>query len=45
MELTSEETGELRSWISGGGPSLTIPQPAEPVTGFAVDDRSERGVH
>jgi hypothetical protein len=45
MELTTEETDELRSWISGGGPSLTIPQPAEPVTGSAVDDRSERGVH
>jgi hypothetical protein len=35
MELTPEEVDELRSWISGGGPSPTIPSAAESVTGSA----------
>jgi hypothetical protein len=44
MELTDEETGELRSWISGADAIVTIPRALEPITASAVDDRPEPGV-
>jgi NYN domain len=42
MELTGEETDELRAWIGGGEPSLT-PTSAEPAGGSVINDPAERG--